>query len=261
MSEVLRFKDLAPETYSNQSRDFQMLTRLLDLMSNSQMHRAEQSFFLNNPEFCSSDYLRLLSHKLGFDYQSTVYENELRQILQAFKYLVSYKGSLKGISEAVNLFMNIKREYFDYTISVDHKQAIIYIDLYDRVISDLSVLTDILRYILPCGYALKYRPLVLAEFGGADAEYSQKIQLALLNSLNNTAIAIKSPEDGSTTLEYIPDQVAERIKSKILNAFNTMQVVANSHLEGFKDGDNYKAVGTDVDVNSTENEETFVYPE
>lgn len=220
-----------------------MMTRLLDLMVNAQKHKVEQSFFLNNPDLCPSVYLKLLSKKIGYDYQVIVYEQELRTILQAFKYLVSYKGSLKGISETVNLFMNIKHEYFRYSISVDNEDAIIYIDLQDDVISDLSVLTDILRYILPCGYRLKYRYLVSATISDEIGHYGEKYQISVLNSINNTAMSIKSIGD-----EYVADNlpVAERTEGKIINAFNTMQVVSKEQIDNWEDDDKYIAYRIDL---------------
>lgn len=176
---------------------------------------------------------------------------------------MSYKGSLRGISETINLFMNVKKEYFQYSISVDNKNAIIYIDLHDRVISDLSMLSDILRYILPCGYTLKYRPLVKTTLYDASADYGQKIEMALLNSINNTAIAIKSPDEGS--FQNIPNDTANRINSRIVNAFNTMQVVSNEQISDFEVENNnettYKAVGLDIDIDTDgpneSNEPTF----
>ena len=229
MSKVIEFENLVPETYVNQSRDFQMMCAVLDITYNALKSHIDMDSRLNDPFLCPSQYLPLLSRKLGFDYQSVIYEDELRPILSCFKKLVSYKGSYKGINESVNLFMNIKHKYFRYSVDVDNTNSIIYITIWDEVIDNLDILSDILRYILPCGYSFEYRSLTtidsLAEIGFRN---NQEVTLSVINSVNNSLVSKKGigvNMPGATGIDT--DGAYEE---GIINAFNTMQVVGNSQM-------------------------------
>lgn len=235
MGSVLRFENLTPETYVNQSRDFQMMCRLLNIAFNSSMRDSDTLRYLNSPEYCPSNQLKRLSHKLGFDYTAIIYDDELRKILISFKKLVSYKGSLKGINEAIQLFMNIKHKYFDYSIEV--RGNTLQIMVMSQVIEDFSILTDILKYIIPCGYSFKYifareLPIQLEPIDSA-----QKISAKLINNINNTLVQINSPEGGE--LKYVEDaNNSTSTLDELINGFNTMQVVSNKDVNDFAESDN-----------------------
>lgn len=244
MGSILRFENLTPETYSNQSRDFQMMCRLLNVAFNSSMRDADTLRYLNSPEYCPSNQLKKLSHKLGFDYTAIIYDDELRKILMNFKKLVSYKGSLKGISEAIQLFMNIKHKYFDYTIET--RGNMLQIMVMSQTIEDFSILTDILKYIIPCGYSFRYIFARTLPVQLEPIESSQKISAKLINNINNTLVQIESPQNGSFELVENADN-STSITDELINGFNTMQIVSTKDVEDFTiDENEHNAILIDI---------------
>jgi len=245
MSKVIRFEELVPETYVNQSRDFQMMCAVLDEAFNACKTDIDMTSRLNDPFLCPAQYLPLLARKLGFDYQTNIYADELRPILACFKRLVSWKGSYKGIKETVNLFMNIKHKYFRYSVELDSLNSIIYITIWDEVIDNLDILSDILRYILPCGYSFAYRSLKqienLASLGYMNG---QAVYMTLINSINNTAVSLRGTNEDISGSNITPDN-DYNYNEGIINAFNTMQVVGYDQIGVFNE------TGIRVDMEGT----------
>ena len=227
MATVLRFSELTPESYSELSRDFQLICALFDSVLNGCKYTVDSMKYLNVPELCPNQYLKYLSHKLGFEYDSVIYDDELRKILYTFKGLVRYKGSKKGINEAVRLFMNIKHTYFNYRISIDNNEGKIYILIKDQVVSGLEMLTDILKYILPCGYLFEYASV--KEFD-AETDYTEEntADIVIINNPNNSIKVLANGEDfddNNATLATIDERYRP-----IVNGFNTMQVVSQDEI-------------------------------
>ena len=257
MAKAIQFENLVPETYIDQSRDFQMFCALLDLAFNSCKHQIESMKYINVPELCPDNYLQYLSHKLGFEYDSNIYSDKLRKILICFKRLVQYKGSLKGINDSVHLFMNIQHSYFKYSVEVNPSQSSINIIVYDQVVENLDILSDILKYIIPCGYVFQYRFVTTIakaqEFGSA-----QSAQLIIINTLNNSLItSTKSPYGNGSyrkieTVETNPSYQYPN-KNPIINGFNTMQVVEKKSITDWvdsNDNNKHKAVLQETKNNS-----------
>lgn len=256
MGKVIQFENLVPEVYVDESRDFQMLCALLNLAFNACKYQVDGMRYLNYPPLCPDQLLPSLSKKLGYDYQTTVYTDELRKILMCFKRLVSWKGSLKGIKETVNLFMNVKHIYFKYAVSVRNNNDSMYpncviISIYDNTIDSLDLLSDILRYILPCGYTLRYTITTDAgNWGDVVSTALQDISFSVINSINNTAVSEKGiGVDISGECEL---NDTDAYQEGIINAFNTMQVVSQEQIDKFKDNDG--VYGIRVDEPDTEGE-------
>ena len=104
---VWRTQYNVPEVYPNESRDFQLLGRLLDCVANGTKFNIDAIRNLSNAEDIMGSLLPLLQSKLGFFSQENFTDDELREILMAFPYLIKYKGSKKSIDGALNLFVRL----------------------------------------------------------------------------------------------------------------------------------------------------------
>lgn len=239
MAKQLQFTSMVPETYVQQSRDMQMLLELLDICFNGNKYNIDSMLYLNYPELCNDKYLKLLSHKLGFEYDCVIYDDELRKILRSFRHLVEYKGSLKGINDSIHVFMNLKHIYFDYTIQINNDE--IWIMIYQQKVEDLSILSEILKYIIPCGYIYKYYFISRAETEPTKFSQESEIKSAVLNIINNTSHSVISP-NASGTIINIENNDANISQNDIINAFNTMQVVSHDDIEAYKNGDKHIAI-------------------
>ena len=141
--------------------------------------------------------------------------------------------------------MNIKHKYFRYSVELDSLNSIIYITIWDEVIDNLDILSDILRYILPCGYSFAYRSLKqienLASLGYMNG---QAVYMTLINSINNTAVSLRGTNEDISGSNITPDN-DYNYNEGIINAFNTMQVVGYDQIGAFNE------TGIRVDMEGT----------
>ena len=158
-----RVQENVPSVYVEKSRDFQMMCNVFDLMNNGVKFDIDTIKSLSDTTRCPQSLIKYLQHKLGFYSNVQMSDDTLRIILKCFPYLVRLKGSKRGVVESICLFLttlgiNGKQrievtnyEYSDdpcgnyiITLSIQHKAL------------DVTILKEILKYIIPTGYIVKY---------------------------------------------------------------------------------------------------------
>ena len=196
---LIRMTRNVPEVYAAESRDFQMLLRLLDVVVNNIKFKADSILDLVSTRDCEDAYLDLLATKVGFFTSTPVEYKYLRKILEAFPYIIKYKGSRRGIELAVRLFLKLNQlkgsdkssvsDTGDFSIDIrNYKEIedngkIVYEPLYEITITvqyfklKTELLDEILKYILPPGYIIKY------QFIADSIEVKSNLDLSL--NLNN----------------------------------------------------------------------------
>ena len=197
---LIRMTRNVPEVYAAESRDFQMLLRLLDVVVNNIKFKADSILDLVSTRDCEDAYLDLLATKVGFFTSTPVEYKYLRKILEAFPYIIKYKGSRKGIELAVRLFLKLNQlkgsdkssvnDTGDFSIDIrnykeieNENDGVTYEPLYEITITvqyfklKTELLDEILKYILPPGYIIKY------QFVADSIEVKSNLDLSL--NLNN----------------------------------------------------------------------------
>ena len=155
---MLRYDEMVPEVYVQQSRDFQVLTRLFTIGLSNSKYFADKLKFQNSPKYIEDTLLILLQEKVGFYTRKNFSANELRNLLEVFYSLVRNKGSLSSIEQAIRLFFQIQNLNTNAYININNKNTTI--DSYtiqigiDSSIRDITLLTEILKYIIPTGYII-----------------------------------------------------------------------------------------------------------
>ena len=149
---IIRLQEKIPEVYTNTSRDFQLLTRLYDLIINGFKYDTDNILNTINTDKCDNRLIQLLQTKLGFFSDKYITDDDLRLILKVFPTIVKNKGSKLGIEQAVRIFFRIcglNKSKINVTVvnntKVTRDSYIIYIDLYEKV--DTTILDEILKYI------------------------------------------------------------------------------------------------------------------
>ena len=103
----MRLQDNVPSVYVNDSRDFQLLCRLYDCVNNAVMSDIESMPNILVSKDCNSTMLDHLATKVGFFSKHNITNEDLRYIVDAFPYIIKYKGSRRSIEEAINVFLKI----------------------------------------------------------------------------------------------------------------------------------------------------------
>ena len=90
-----RIKDSVPEIYLKESRDFQLLCDLYDLVNSGVKFDIDTITHLSDTNFCRGAMLRLLQEKLGLTLRDEVTDDTLRKILKCFPFIIRNKGYMK----------------------------------------------------------------------------------------------------------------------------------------------------------------------
>ena len=163
---IFRFVENTPDTYVDQSRDFQLLCNLCDLVQNSTKHSIDSMLQILDTGAIPSALIGLLQTKLGFfvpDY-SIYTATALRVILSAFQSIVRQKGSRLAIQSTLNLFMKV--------LNVDNVVTLLFESDDDKYtvkvqasadLTDTRILKDIFSYVLPSGYRVVYEQIASAD--------------------------------------------------------------------------------------------------
>lgn len=158
----LRLQDNVPYVYPNESRDFQLLCRLFDGVNNSVISDIDSMTNIIESKNCNSVALGLLATKLGFFPKHELNSDELRTVLDAFPYIVRYKGSRRAIEESVSVFLKVNHINSGAYVEIVNKNQedpeesyVVRIGLESRF-RDVRVLDELFRYILPTGYRVEY---------------------------------------------------------------------------------------------------------
>lgn len=155
---MLKFEDKTPYYLTNNSRDFQLMTRVIDSIALAQHADIQTLTNLNSPSKCKNSMLDLLAKKVGFFTDKYIDDNVLRHIIGAFKTAVSAKGTQVGITQAVVAILKaensiqkpqvtIVRENVDEDLNSYQVQIFTPINIVNKV-----ALQEFLKYVIPAGW-------------------------------------------------------------------------------------------------------------
>lgn len=146
---MIRLQDLTPEVYYRQSRDFQFIGRLYDIVLNYSKTNATNLYQLPIGDNMNEQLLNLLALTLGFKTTKNYNSRQLLAICSVLPEIMRNKGSLNALIIAANALLTAEGidQALDYVIKP--KQSItLYVS---QQLTDLNLLKDLLDYILPAG--------------------------------------------------------------------------------------------------------------
>ena len=156
---MFRISEKVPEVYMKESRDFQILPRVDDLLFLGEHYDISTIQELNNPKKCRNSCLKYLAEKVGFYTDKYIPDNVLINIISAFRTALKNKGTDLGIQQAVIAILKAENSidppriiytrgdnslpyYEQYTINI-------YTPI--KIINEVA-LREFLKYIIPAGY-------------------------------------------------------------------------------------------------------------
>lgn len=141
-----------PEYWMNESRDFQLLTRLDDSIFMGQRADIATIQNLNDNKKCKNTFLDLLAKKVGFFTEEYIEDNVLRNIIGAFRIAVKHKGSKQGIMYAVTAILKAENSTGEPQVIINTNGDYT-IDIYTPInLQNKLALREFLRYIIPTGF-------------------------------------------------------------------------------------------------------------
>ena len=145
---MIKLQELTPSVYYEQSRDFQFIGRLYDIVLNYVKTNADNLYTLPIGKNMDEKLLNLLAFTLGFQSKHQYNSKQLLAICSVLPLILKNKGSLNAILIAVNsiLYAEGINQALDYEFKDNNLVLYLSPDL-----SDLTLLKDIMIYILPAG--------------------------------------------------------------------------------------------------------------
>ena len=145
---MIKLQELTPSVYYEQSRDFQFIGRLYDIVLNYVKTNADNLYTLPIGKNMDEKLLNLLAFTLGFQSKHQYNSKQLLAICSVLPLILKHKGSLNAILIAVNsiLYAEGINQALDYEFKDNNLVLYLSPDL-----SDLTLLKDIMIYILPAG--------------------------------------------------------------------------------------------------------------
>ena len=145
---MIKLQELTPSVYYEQSRDFQFIGRLYDIVLNYVKTNADNLYTLPIGKNMDEKLLNLLAFTLGFQSKHQYNSKQLLAICSVLPLILKHKGSLDAILIAVNsiLYAEGINQALDYEFKDNN--LVLYLS---PNLSDLTLLKDIMIYILPAG--------------------------------------------------------------------------------------------------------------
>lgn len=151
---MIKLQKYTPKVYYDQSRDFQFIGRLYDMVLNSVKTKTDLIYSLPLSEDSSEKLLDLMMMTFGFQSKHNYNVKQLKALCAAFALVIRNKGNISAIQYACNAL--ISAEGITETIYIDEvserNKLVLYIPL---ELSDTNLLRDLLNYILPAGMSFE----------------------------------------------------------------------------------------------------------
>lgn len=222
---MFRISEKVPEVYMKESRDFQILPRIDDLLFLGEHYDISTIQELNNPKKCRNSCLKYLAEKVGFYTDKYIPDNVLINIISAFRTALKNKGTDLGIQQAVIAILKAENSIdppkIVYTRSDSslqyYEQYTINIYTPIKIINEVA-LREFLKYIIPAGYNYNIYSYDSSETEGEVTRINTVGQLGFLNTSFGVLGGIRGDlsynnESVKATVNYSPENY--RLKTPI----------------------------------------------
>ena len=203
---MFRIQENVPEVYVEESRDFQLFTRIFDFAFQSCKLSADSLQYSLDAKYCNESLLELLQTKVGLFNKLNVGTADLRKILAAIPSIIPYKGSLRGVQATVNLYLRLCGVKSSSIIYTNPSSYVIELNT-DAPLKNLDILYMLMYLIVPSGFKFEYYQSTISatteEFFEVDS-----IEVASTSADNvnyRTIVSITTELDNTFDIMNIPE--------------------------------------------------------
>ena len=205
---MIKLRNLTPEVYSKQSRDFQFIERLFDVVLNSVKTNSESLYNLPLNDNTDERLIELMTLTLGFKSRHNYNVKQLTALCSAFCEVLKNKGTIYSITAAGNALLNSEGIHdeilVEYHVDDAGKISFNQLDIFvPQELSDTNLLKDLLIYILPAGITVNLiRELKLEMTANTSLTTDDKITIYNNDNTHWNGKEFKAVND--TTTSVIP---------------------------------------------------------
>lgn len=146
---MINIKNQIPSIYYDASRDFQVLGHLYEVVLNYIKTNADMLYQLPNGIDTDTRTTELLAMTLGFKLRRNYDKAQLAALVSIFPKLLKIKGTIGAVNLAGNALVKASGVPGEFTSEINN-QKILTIKI-PIELSDITLLLDLLPYILPFG--------------------------------------------------------------------------------------------------------------
>lgn len=129
----IKLLENTPEIYGEESRDFQLLCRILDIYINGAIEKASKINSNLNTDYIEEKLLPLLARKLGFNSKIYFPPKMLRNICEVFPDVMRNKGTKSAIFKAAYAVLSANQNVNILKIILKNKNGL---DIQDAEITN-----------------------------------------------------------------------------------------------------------------------------
>ena len=146
---MINIQESVPQVYYEQSRDFQLLGRLFELVLNAIKTSVDSLYYLPLADATAQTrFLDLLSYTLGFQAKHSYNNKQLAAVCSVFPTLLRKKGTIEAIQLLGDTILSSEgiTEHFGCNVADTTVELFV-----PSALSSTNLLNDLLDYLLPAG--------------------------------------------------------------------------------------------------------------
>lgn len=237
---MIELEKLTPKVYYQQSRDFQFIGRLYDIVLNAVKTDSDLLYTLPFSQNSDKKLIDLMALTLGFKSRHNYNIRQLTALCNAFCVILKNKGSVNSLLIACNAILNAEGVRFNQNISdldlysIDYdsnaraNKLILYIS---NELSDINLIKDLLDYTLPAGMSCEIvRTSSYKEYGTTELSSSDEVTLLSTHpdtALNKITNQILDWDNNAGVLDYAHNYAGLSPNSMINNNYETRDAENN----------------------------------
>lgn len=226
---LLQTQRFTPKVYYQQSRDFQLLGRLFDVVLNSVKANAEMLYSLPLSQNSDERLLELMSLTLGFKARHEYNNQQLKAFCSVFPYVLKHKGSLEAFEALINALANaegLNDSSVNVSIDEDNKTLVFQLP---KTFKGKTLLRDVLAYILPAGMRVSYKTRSRIQITVPTTEVAVDATADLQISVDNENWQLSQVVDDAKADTYTPidDLTGKNMEELRIGNIRYAQVIDN----------------------------------
>ena len=229
---MFRVQNNVPNVYIDESRDFQLIARLIDVAVNGTRFDINTLSNILDPFKTNDRMLELLSTKVGFFAKYSYDSRLLRYAISAFPYILKNKGSKKGITDAISVILKVDGIVDTPQVYIDNKNFVITIYTGTKIYNKVALL-DILSYIIPIGYTYNIEEATRFPTDLSTMTTDDNISYMINPSVSNSQVRGSDRIlGGSDTFDF-----SEEMEDKYIGTYNITEVIGSDNFTQSVDND------------------------
>lgn len=153
----LKLEQNTPEIYSEKSRDFQLLCRILNVFLNALIEQSSKIAYNTDNDTLDERLLYLEARKLGFTTHKYFPPNILRNICENFPQLIRRKGTKQAMLDAVYTILSANNLVTVLEIGESNEGDHYTYNIVSNVSDDeINYIAELLSFIVPAGVVWNY---------------------------------------------------------------------------------------------------------